>query len=290
VHCLLGDYRLALQCVDAIDLNRKGPAPHGLFTRVTLCHITIFYYVGWAYLMLRRYSDAIKTFSNILFYIARTKQYHTRSHQYDAILKKNEQMYALLAIAASLSPQPLDENLVATLRDKYGDRMARMQSNVDLSAFEELFAFACPKFISPAPPPYDNLPADYNAQAAFRLQQKLFMVEVQQQKVLPTIRSYLKLYTTIGIPKLAALAEADEATFREHLQCLKHKSMQLTSSGGAPLAGAFTSVADVDFYVDDSVAHSAGTSLVRKHSDYFVKQISKLEEIIASMKQPVVVK
>ena len=37
-------------------------------------------------------------------------------------------MYALLAIAASLSPQPLDENLITTLRDKYGDRMARMQS------------------------------------------------------------------------------------------------------------------------------------------------------------------
>ena len=113
---------------------------------------------------------------------------------------------------------------------------------------------------------------------------------MQQQKLLPTIRSYLKLYTTIGIPKLAALAEADEATFREHLQCLKHKSMQLTSSGGAPLAGAWASAADVDFYVESEVAHTAGTSLVRKHSDYFVKQINKLEEIIASMKAPVVAK
>ena len=45
--------------------------------------------------------------------------------------------------------------------------------------------------------------------------------------MLPTIRSYLKLYTTISIGKLAALAEADEPTFREHLQCLKHKSHQV---------------------------------------------------------------
>jgi len=286
VHCLLADYRLALQVVAGIDLNRKGPAPHGLYTRVTLCHITVFYYVGWAYLMLRRYTDAIKTFSNILFYIARTKQYHTRSYQYEQILKKNEQMYALLAVAASLAPQQaLDENLVSTLRDKYGDRMARMQAHaVDMGAYEELFAFACPKFISPAPPPYDALPATYNHQEAYRLQLRLFLAEVEAQKRLPTIRSYLKLYTTIGIPKLAALAEADEPTFREHLQCLKHKSHALTCLGGAPLSGTWMSTAEVDFYVEGEVAHVADTSLVRKHSDYFLKQINKLEEIISTLK------
>lgn len=185
VHCLLADYRLALKCVEGIDLGRKGPSPHGLFTRVTLCHITVFYYVGWAYLMTRRYTDAIKTFSNILFYIARTKQYHTRSFQYDQILKKNEQMYALLAVAASLSPQQsLDENLVSQLRDKYGDRMSRMQSNkVDLGAYEELFAFACPKFISPVPPNYDSLPPNYNPQEAYRLQLRLFMVRAPSRKL-----------------------------------------------------------------------------------------------------------
>ena len=46
VHCLLADYRLALQSVSSIDLGKKG-----LFTRVTACHISIFYYVGFAYLM-----------------------------------------------------------------------------------------------------------------------------------------------------------------------------------------------------------------------------------------------
>jgi hypothetical protein len=39
--------------------------------------------MGFAYLMMRRYMDAIKTFCNILLYIARTKQYHTRSCQYE---------------------------------------------------------------------------------------------------------------------------------------------------------------------------------------------------------------
>ena len=35
--------------------------------------------------------DAIKALSNILLYINRTKQYHTRSAAYDIIVKKNEQ-------------------------------------------------------------------------------------------------------------------------------------------------------------------------------------------------------
>ncbi|KAL1529970.1 hypothetical protein AB1Y20_000897 [Prymnesium parvum] len=281
MHCLLADYRLALKTVEDIDLSKKG-----IFTRVTACHITVFYYVGWAYLMTRRYTDAIKTFSNILFYIGRTKQYHTRSYQYEAILKKNEQMYALLAIAISLSPQlQADDNLLASLRDKYSERLSRMQSNnIDLAAFEELFAFACPKFVSPSPPNYDALPPTHNPQEAYRLQLKHFLHSVEQQKMLPTIRSFLKLYTTIGLPKLAALLEQDEATFREHLQCLKHKTHGLAWVGGPPLSGEWTSSADVDFYVDNDIAHVADTSISRKHSDYFVKQIIKLEEIIANLK------
>lgn len=108
--------------------------------------------------------------------------------------------------------------------------------------------------------------------------------EVKTNQLLPTIRSYLRLYKTIGIPKLAALAETDEAAFREHLQCLKHKAHQMSHVTGAPLEGNWASAADVDFYVEGDVAHVADTSLVRKHSDYFVKQICKLEEIIATLK------
>lgn len=284
MHCLLADYRLALQTIQHIDLSKKG-----LFTRVTACHITIYYYVGFSYLMSRRYVDAIKTFSSILFYIGRTKQYHTRSYQYDQILKKNEQMYALLAICISLCPQTIDDNLASTLKEKFGDRMQRMQSNnVDASAFEELFSFSCPKFVSPSSPDYDNLPASYNPQEAYRLQLKLFQQEVAQQKWLPTIRSFLKLYTTISIPKLAKLleesdGESDEGGFREHLQCLKHKTHSLVWAAGPPLSGSSVSVTDVDFYVDAEMAHVADLALTRRHSEYFIKQINKLEEIICNL-------
>ena len=46
---------------------------------VPSCQITMYYYVGFAYLMMRRYSDAIKCFTDILLYIQRTKNvFHVR--------------------------------------------------------------------------------------------------------------------------------------------------------------------------------------------------------------------
>jgi hypothetical protein len=51
-------------------------------------------------------------------------------------------------------------------------------------------------------------------QDAYRLQLKLFLYEVKQQQLLSGIRSYLKLYTTITISKLAQYMEVDEATLR----------------------------------------------------------------------------
>ena len=57
------------------------------------------------------------------------KQYHTRSAQYDQILKKNEQMYSLLALCVALSPvcqQLLDENVANLLRDRNMEKITRL--------------------------------------------------------------------------------------------------------------------------------------------------------------------
>lgn len=55
------------------------------FTRVTACHVTTYYYVGFCYIMLQRYPDAIRAFVSILNFILRMRQYHTRSYQYDQV-------------------------------------------------------------------------------------------------------------------------------------------------------------------------------------------------------------
>jgi translation initiation factor 3 subunit L len=56
--------------------------------------------------------------------------------------------------------------------------------------FESCFLFACPKFLSPAPPPADAT-GDYDyVKEAIKHQTQVFMDEVRQQKMLPTIRRF----------------------------------------------------------------------------------------------------
>lgn len=75
-------------------------------------------------------------------------------------------MYALLAVSLSLCPQVklVEENVNSQLREKYGEKMSRMQrwDDESLSHFDELFSYACPKFITPSAPKYDEPLVNYN--------------------------------------------------------------------------------------------------------------------------------
>ena len=273
LHCLLGDYSQALKVIGHIDQGKKG-----LYARVPSCQITTYYYIGFAYMMMRRYEDAIRTFMSILLYIQRTKQYHTRSYQYDQIIKKNEQMYAMLAMTVTLCPQRIDESVHAVLREKLYDKIVRMQRG-DESAFEELFAFSCPKFILPVPIPEDAPIANYN-QEAYRVQMKLFLNEVHQQAFLPTVRSYLKLYTTMPIAKLAGFLNMSKEQFLTHLLLFKHKTRNLVwNAQGTAASGAYHSSSDVDFYIIDDMIHIGDTKVARKYGEYFVRQINKFDDV-----------
>ena len=69
------------------------------------------------------------------------------------------------------------------------------------------------------------------------------------------------------------------------MQCLKHKTHSLVWTGGAPLSGQVASSADIDFFVDNEMAHVADMNLTRQHSEFFIKQINKLEQIICNLKE-----
>ncbi|CAG8626616.1 11523_t:CDS:10 [Dentiscutata erythropus] len=231
VHCLLGDYTLALKMMDNIELNKKA-----LFARVTACHVTTYYYVGFAYMMMRRYADAIKAFSHILVFIARTKMYHTRSYQFDQINKKGDQMYALLAICIALCPTRLDENIHSHLREKYGEHLSKMQRGEEgLQTFEDLFL------------------------------------------------SYLKLYTTMGIDKLAAFLEIEPDKLRTQLLIVKQKSRQQKWSSGTLLEGEYVATSDLDFCLKQDMIHIAESKVGRRYGDWFLRNINKFQDIIAGM-------
>lgn len=288
LHSLLGDYYQAIKVLENIELHKKSQYSH-----VPACQISTSYYVGFAYMMMRRYSDAIRTFSSILLYIQRTKQlFSARSYQNDQINKQTDQMYNLLAICLVLHPQCIDESIQQVLREKnYHEKMYKMQYG-DVNEFENCFLYACPKFLSPVPPPADSPAEDYTKEA-IKHQTQVFMDEVQQQRMLPTIRSYLKLYTTLPLSKLATFMSqtqrSSEAkwdldkeirTLLIHLLCFKHKMKNVVwTKGASGLEGKFQSGSEVDFYIDNDMIHIADTKVANRYGDFFIRKILKFEEL-----------
>jgi translation initiation factor 3 subunit L len=130
-HCVLGDHSAGLAALAPLNpYDRRS-----LFaTEISMAAITMFYYSGFAYLALHRWLDAARTFNFGLGYVAKVKGHHARGAAYDQILKKNEQMYALLAVAVALCPaaaRSLDEAVAGQLREKRGDKIRAMQSGSD---------------------------------------------------------------------------------------------------------------------------------------------------------------
>ncbi|KPI91716.1 PREDICTED: eukaryotic translation initiation factor 3 subunit L [Papilio xuthus] len=284
LHSLLGDYYQAIKVLENIELHKKSQYSH-----VPACQISTSYYVGFAYMMMRRYSDAIRTLSSALLYIQRTKQlFSARSYQNDQINKQTDQMYHLLAICLVLHPQCVDESIQQVLREKnYHEKMYKMQYG-EMSEFESCFTFACPKFLSPCPPPIE--PGSNYSRDAVKHQTQVFMDEVRQQKMLPTIRSYLKLYTTLPLAKLAAFMSAARGSDRDaarehaalaiHLLCFKHKMKNVVwTKGPSGLDGKFQSGSELDFYIDNDMIHIADTKVAHRYGDFFIRKLLKFEEL-----------
>ena len=261
VHCLLGDYHSALQAAAPLGLSQPGAA---LYQRGTGCHISVYYYSGFAHIMRREYTLAAKAFNHILLYISRTKQFHTQTAAYEQIIKRNEEMYALMAICTALSPQDrvVDESVQKACMEKHADKLQRMAAG-QLGGYDELFTYSCPKFVTPAPPNYDDAKADLS-QDAYKLQLGIFMEEVKQQARLPKLRSYLRLYTTIPIAKLASFMEVSEAEILSLLMAFKHKL------GGRD---------NLHFYVQDKMVHVCDARVEKKHGEFFASNIVRLSEL-----------
>jgi translation initiation factor 3 subunit L len=243
VHCLLGDFSLALKTLDDIELNKKA-----MFARVMAAHFTTYYYVGFSYMMMRRYSDAIRMFSHILVYVSRTKNFQ-KNAQYDSITKKNDQMYALVAICVAFHPTRLDDTIHTALREKYGEQFNRLQRGGpdSLPLFEELFRSACPKFISPTPPDFDNPEVNIDP---VEHHLRIFMDEVKNNMMSPTVKSYLKLYTTMDLKKLAGFLEVEPEKLRCWLLVNKQRSRQIRWAEGGLLDGDIIQASDLDYAME----------------------------------------
>ena len=78
-----------------------------------------------------------------------------------------------------------------------------LKQKSDRDELTNMFHYACPKFLSPVPPNFEGVTDQYLMEP-YNQQLKVFMDEVQQQLLITDIRSFLKLYTTLPISKLAS--------------------------------------------------------------------------------------
>ncbi|KAL8702808.1 MAG: hypothetical protein Q9201_004024 [Fulgogasparrea decipioides] len=270
VHCLLGDFSLALKTLDDIELNKKA-----MFARVMAAHFTTYYYVGFCYMMMRRYADAIRMFSHILVYVSRTKNFQKNNQsQFDSITKKNDQMYALVAICVAFNPTKLDDTIHTALREKYGDQLTRLQRGGPeaLPLFEELFRSACPKFISPTPPDFSNPglnvdPVDHHTM--------IFMDEVRNTIYNPTVKSYLKLYTTMDLNKLASFLEVGKEELRGWLLVNKQRSRQVRWSEGGLLDGEVVGAGELDYAIQGDLIHVSEAKVGRRLVDWYLRNLAR---------------
>ena len=256
VQCLSGEYELSLKTFDAMpDVLHGGGG--SLHARIPGCHVSVNYHVGFAYFMLNRYKDAAKLFNRGISHVERLQMNlrrreagggggkstgaHSPGGRIELLRKKSEQMLSLLSIAVSMScgsgstssggvMRSLDDHTRSILREKYGDKMAKM-NNGEVDVFADLFAFACPKFIATNEIIQSTGSGEYAAdpslsynQEAYKKQLAVFMEEVQQRAPLPKLKSYLRLYTTIPVQKLAQMMEVTEDELKKNLEVMQEKS------------------------------------------------------------------
>lgn len=224
----------------AAALASVVPNRHLYTLKVAGAHVCLHYYAGFSYLMLGRYVDAARTLDAALAHVSRVKQFHARSQGYDALLKKNEQCAALLALALALcpgaaggggaggggfgssssaasAPSRLSDAAASALREKHADKVARMARSSHDASWEDLFAYGCPKFV-----PTESLTSASGenggesnanvAQAAYRAQLRAFLGEVASRRHLPPLRQLLRIYTKASLPKLTALMNSASAS------------------------------------------------------------------------------
>jgi len=166
-----------------------------------------------------------------------------------------------------------------------------------LPAFEELFLYACPKFISANPPPYHDAallepylatPSSIVEPAQHHL--SLFLSDVQNQFAVPTLRSFLKLYTSLDAKKLASFLDKDEEDVVQEMMMMKQASRSVSRvvSGekerGGLLDGETVSTSDLDFVINENMIHIAEATIGRRYAGWFIRNTEHAQRVLDTLR------
>jgi len=208
-------------------------------------------------------------------------------------------MYALFAICNALSPSRLDDNILNTVKERYAEQVARMsRGNMEeaIPAFEELFLYACPKFIAANPPPFDDAEAlaayvDANPIEPAQRHLQLFLADVRTQANVPTLRSFLKLYTSLDAKKLASFLDSDEEEMVQQMMVLKQCSRRVSRVGAAAepgkslLEGETIATSDLDFVIDENMVHIVEATVGRRYAGWFIRNTEHAQRVLDTIRE-----
>ncbi|XRB25266.1 eukaryotic translation initiation factor 3 subunit L [Pseudoscourfieldia marina] len=284
VHCLLGDFHSALDVLSPIHLSRPG-----YYVRVPASHASVLYHAGFAYMASRRYVDAIRCLSGACVAVSRARVgFRGTPSTLEALLKRAEQSYALLACCLALVPrwEAVDEAVATTLKtDVWATRMSRLEGGEE-GLFDELFSYGCPKFVT--------LVEDDHTQA-FRAQLALFMHDVRARIAAASVASYLRLYSSISLDKLAVLSGEEVSVVRQSLMSLRSQSQIKTvpasaahNASASATEGTFLSYDRIDFKIEGDIvrvidgadAKTRGHGASSNYAPFFASALQSLDVLL----------
>lgn len=218
----LGDYAAAIEAARPLGLLTG----EGLFSRIPACHLALSYYLGFALLMARRFDDAFKTLSRTLSLFHRVHRVLEEGAR-GYMRVRSGRMLEFLALCVAVLPGAAlhDEHIRRVMRERHATQIERISAGEGLSDIEDIFSASAPggfergnarrtclriRFLAAgylAVRPTKGVPGSgSNPDALMAAHLLLLKVEVAQRVASAArLRSYMRLYTSIDLAKLADL-------------------------------------------------------------------------------------
>lgn len=270
LECLLGDYTACLQALDTISEiedrvipKDEKPTVAQVLASVVEARVTIAYHSGTAYLQLRRYKDAGVVLADCAGLLQRGFKTGALRQQYEQFSKMYDRMLSLIAVLQQVCPglPSAEEGILRAAYEKHGSKIEAATSYEDW--------FQAPRFIV----------ADPAVGPISRQQVEIFNQITKPVANGKTLRSYLKLYSTLSVQKLASFHDLEPNDFVPFLLSYKSNMRQLERTGSSYSEGTYKSALDMHYYIDNETVHVDEPEIQRRFETYFVNQIAQCAEI-----------